>query len=523
MDWWATFFKVRRTVFVFISITSLLWAIVLSVYIAREWKDVIWAQRALVLAIIGANGLTAIMMYLMAVVVFRAWLDLTRVVFLLLLHIGSALMFTLFGSNFSCDTFKTKAICKRVDLAFVIGSWVMTGLLLGYIPYLLIMIRVPRPTPQITPNPLLHTPPMSRRSSVASVNSTTRLIRQDSTESFYTTPTSFRTSSARRVARYSSYAGFIPNRQASPPVRTGGPYGTKDSPRSPSSSNLPFRSVSVTPPTPNGSNYTPASLQTAEAMARNSSRSSPRPLPEPPVFFNPFADPVSRQTTPQSAYSQMSFNTITKPPSHAGPHSYLEQWPPLLPLPTAAASTRSSTSTLLPTVATMVPVWSSYERRWVYSSNDRPMSGQPNMVTTGSTLRAHTTTPHSIHSVAPSMHLHPSMTHGPPSPVHTRAHSDPFPYRPSTAAPTQATRIDPDAPLPNPFGPLVGTSEVRRFGSVPSAQFYTGQGGTYARNTRNAAHLAGALGRTPPRAEAAVADREQWRQLGYTAATGRQV
>lgn len=53
-------------------------------------------------------------------------------------------MFTLFGSNFSCDTWsgylllqsrvvtyryiETKTECKRVDLAFVVGSWVMTGL-----------------------------------------------------------------------------------------------------------------------------------------------------------------------------------------------------------------------------------------------------------------------------------------------------------------------------------------------------------------------------------------------------------
>ena len=81
------------------------------------------------------------------------------------------------------------------------------------------------------------------------------------------------------------------------------------------------------------------------------------------------------------------------------------------------------------------------------------------------------------------------------------------------------TYIDPDAPLPNPF-PLVGSTEVRRFGSVPSAQFYAGQGGTY-RHARNASHLAGALGRTPPRVEAAVTDREQWKQLVFIAASGR--
>ncbi|KAI0686732.1 hypothetical protein BC835DRAFT_1378881 [Cytidiella melzeri] len=518
MNWWTVFFRVRKTVFFFISITSLLWATVLSAYIARLWTHLLWSQRTLVLAIIGANVFTAIMMYLMAVVVFRVWMDLARVFFLLLIHIASALMFTLFGSNLSCATFDTQKICKHVDLAFVIGSWVMTGLLLGYIPYLLIMLRVPRPIPKITHNPLLDTPPMSRRSSVSSfgsVSSTTRLIRSDSAYSSYTTLPDTRKTVAQRSFGYPTAS--TPARRGPPPIYTNGSNRAVDTPPA---NNL-IRSVSVTPPTPRATTNIPmpGSLQTAEALSQSSRNSTPRPLPTPPLFTNPFLDPLSRTGTPQTAFSQMSFNTsTTSPPRHSRANSNLDQWPPLVAYPTTAASATNASSA--PRSSDVVPVWSPYEGRWVYSSSpERPRSGRPNLVLAGSTLRDHTKTPHSIHSVAASMHMHhlpDPISHTPPAPVvHARARSDPI-YRPATVAPGG---INPDDPLPNPF-PLVSATEVRRFGSVPSAQFYVGQGGTY-NNVRNAAHLAGALGRTPPRSEVAVADSERWKQLVFTAATGR--
>jgi len=229
----------------------------------------------------------------------------------------------------------------------------------------------------------------------------------------------------------------------------------------------------------------------------------------------------------------MSFTTSsTTQPSHSRANSTLNHWPPLVSLPTAAASTRNTSNTLSPPNNMTAPVWSPYEGRWVYSSTpDRLMGSPANIVQAGSALREHTDTPYSIHSVAASMHMHIPDTlspgHMPPAPVHARASSDPI-YRPSTVAPhtgahtRSGSAIDPDAPLPNPF-PLVASAEVRRFGSVPSGQFYTGHGGTY--NQRNATHLAGALGRTPPRAEIAVAaaDPVQWKRLVFTAATGRVV
>jgi len=521
MEWWNVFFKARRAVFIFISIASLGWAIVLSVYLARMWSHLILAQRIMVLAIIGANAFTAVLLYLMAVVIFRVWLDLARVVFLLLIHVASAVMLTLFGSNFSCDTFKTKAICKHIDLAFVVGSWVMTGLLLGYIPYLLIMIRVPRPIPQITRNLLLDSPTMSRPSSISSfgsISSTTRLLRAESVQSNYSTHSTRAPPKKLFIANdpFTALPGRGPSR-----VRRGASYGAMGSPGGPPPITPRSRAVSVTPPTPEAiMRPAPASLQTAQALAQSSMRTSPRPLPTPPVFINPFLDPLSRHNTPNTAFSQSTFVTApdTNGRSHSRGYSDLEQYPPLVPLPNAATSSRSQTPTLGPG-GNVIPTWSPYEGRWTYSSYpERPMTGHIQQNIAGSTIRQHTATPHSIHSVTPSMHFHDSIAHASPAQAHTRASSDPI-YRPATVAPD--TYIDPDAPLPNPF-PLVSSIEVRRFGSVPSAQFYTGQGGTY-RSARNAAHLAAAMGRTPPRSEGATMDPKQWQQLVFTAATGRTV
>ncbi|PSR94094.1 hypothetical protein PHLCEN_2v4522 [Hermanssonia centrifuga] len=95
MEWWSVFFNIRKLIFAFIAVTSLLWAIAVSVYISREWHHFMIFQRILVLAVIGINGFSTLLLYLMylaaphrIVVVFRVWLDLARMLFLLLIHAG---------------------------------------------------------------------------------------------------------------------------------------------------------------------------------------------------------------------------------------------------------------------------------------------------------------------------------------------------------------------------------------------------------------------------------------------------
>lgn len=362
------------------------------------------------------------------------------------------------------------------------------------------MLRMPHPTPKVTPNLLLDTPPVSRRastSSFGSVTSKTGLLRND------TVKTSYRTQSSRTVPKRLFIANTSPV-SAAPQVEQWNERGFEASVSVTASNGVPGTPpspASIYPATPRAAmSPAPAALQPARSVSRGATqRQSPRPLPQPPLL-NPFLDPLPRQTTPASAFSQFTFST-TK--------TYgLERYAPLDPLQTGVSSSGRATPSFA--VSNNVPIYSPYDGKWLYPAH-HASNLQPAIVT-GPHLRTHTTTPHSIHSVTPSMHIFESHL---PAPIHARASSDPV-WRPQTAAPTY---IDPNAPLPNPF-PLVGSSDVRRFGSVPSAQFYTGQGGTY-RHARNASHLAGALGQTPPRLEAAVMSREQWKQLVFTAATGR--
>ncbi|KAH9934648.1 uncharacterized protein B0H18DRAFT_482998 [Fomitopsis serialis] len=88
MSWWSVFRTARRAVFGVISIISLLWAILLSVYLAREWKHAVEAQRVIVLLMICMNTVFSVLLYLMIVVVFQIWLDFARTVFLFAVHCG---------------------------------------------------------------------------------------------------------------------------------------------------------------------------------------------------------------------------------------------------------------------------------------------------------------------------------------------------------------------------------------------------------------------------------------------------
>lgn len=381
---------------------------------------------------------------------------------------------------------------------------------LGYIPYLLIMLRIPQPLAKVIPNPLLDTPHMSRRSSTSSfgsVTSATGLLRADTARSIYAT----KTVPKKLFLADSALIGAM-----SPRSLRSGNYGAMGTPRG---LTLPSSPVSIYPGTPKfASPPTPLSLHTGQMFTEsNRRRQASMGLEEPPLP-NPFADPLSQYNTPVAGLSQFLIGTDASPDRPTNCPT-LQTYSLNAPSHSSARSSRNSSTIPTRPASDAQPLYSYHDGEWIYRSDSVPSntSLRPGVVAVGPVLRQHTATPLSIHSVAPSMHLY---TYSQPLPaaVHARAGSDPI-WRPRTAAPT--TYIDPNAPLPNPF-PMVGSADVRRFASVPSAQFYAGQdpSGAY-RHARNASHLAGALGRAPPRAEAAVMDREQWKQLVFTAATGR--
>ena len=385
---------------------------------------------------------------------------------------------------------------------------------------LLIMSRVPRPKPKITPNLLLDDPEKLRYSTAASlrtVDSATGLLRKDSTSSFgdtpYTPPT--RTRSAQRTYRVTNGMPDTPATARMPPETSPssayGAIGTSARP--------------AAPPLP--------PIQTSFSQARRKSslyQQPPRPLP----LSNPFKDSLPTNSLPNSAISSLTFSadqtvTYSTWTTGMGPSRY----EPVPPLPSgintsATIRTPMSYPGSAPEVAddrkltdSPTSIYSLYDTKSleypsanIIPSQNAAQYGTPTPVwSAGASLRTHTSTPHSIHSVAPSMHLTHDLKPSMPPPAHMADGTD-LVWRPYTADPH--LHNDP----PNHFG-MASNADVRRLSMVPQAQYQrSGHGGTYVA-TRNAQHLAGAMGQMPPRSQTAVTDKEQWRQLVMKAATGR--
>ncbi|KAH9857014.1 hypothetical protein C2E23DRAFT_934271 [Lenzites betulinus] len=519
MEWWTLFRRIRIIIFAFISIVSIAFAAILSVYLSKEWIHFSTLQRAIVLAMIGVNTLTSLLLYLMAVVVFRMWKELLRVLFLLAIHIGAAVPFTLFGFSFSCAIFNPGATCKIVNLTFLSSAWSITGLLLGYTVYLCIMSRVPHPAPLVTLNDLLDTPPVSRATSVVSAHSATRLLSQSaqSTLARPASPASMYSQESTRprtVPKRLFVANSTPRSSTQTTVsRTEelqrapsyGATGTETREIEPSILHSRFSTStmgsthSVAPALPRSlfSLRVPHSEHLFRRPSAPAAPSVPRPpvekmpqrIPPRPLLLNPFSDPLSRHGTPETAFSGYSYTSAPAnmnvggyavPPPFPGPYgqgpaaygSYLSPYasPSLYSAPQFDRSSTPQTIYTVTGPAQVLPGPPGYAYLAPYAVH---YAGAP--------TRTHAATPSasSIHSMSPSIHFHPTgpapahpasltpahpanETRAPPA-VHLRSASDPV-VRTYSADPRVGGRGDGDVMLPNPYA---AGAEIRRYGSVP--------------------------------------------------------
>ncbi|KAI0665121.1 hypothetical protein C8Q70DRAFT_1049290 [Cubamyces menziesii] len=337
MDWWSLFRTVRRVIFALIAIASIIWSVLLSLYLSKEWVHFDTLQRAIVLTLIGVNALTSVLLYLMIVVVFCMWRELLRMLFLLAIHIAPAVLLTLFGSSFSCVIFDTKATCKAVNLAIFSVAWSITGLLLVYTLYLCVMSRVPRPFPLITPNELLDTSSLRRASSLCSVESTTYLLPRTNT-----TSPARPTSPASVYSYHSSHARTVPKRlfvvnagvglpregpppstQQSIPINLGPSYSAtamQERALEPNALRSRFSLstvesaettlIPVEPMSPLKKLMSLRALRIDLPSQRTSvaTRVTQNDPPQPPLLgADPFVEPFSRHGTPETARSGASF------------------------------------------------------------------------------------------------------------------------------------------------------------------------------------------------------------------------
>ncbi|KAI0082739.1 hypothetical protein K474DRAFT_19501 [Panus rudis PR-1116 ss-1] len=528
MECWYFFRKFRKAVFGFITLASLLWATVLAVFLVQEWATFSILQRSIVISMIAVNVVTAIMQYLMLVMYFKILVDFVRIMFLLSIHIATSVLFTLFGSSRSCVLFGSKEVCKDFDIGFFVAAWAITGLLLTYTFGLCLMLRVPFPVPLVTPNLLLD----SRRSSLASVTSSSALLNKHDLEASTLTVLNVPLSTPQELGRTrpgvqrrlivvngspSSLLGSPLSRPPSHalPERT---YGTMESSdfetRAPSPAVVSLRSAGA------ATSIRQHSLRSQDSRSFSGRRSSQHPvLP----LLNPFMDPLCRNGTPDSMYSALTFGSSSSAsmqlsgttlggstPDHK--HKY--------PLSTASADAVVTERPKTPESPSSI--YSLYSDRGPIVPYDPREGMRKKSLYVPS--RSYTSSPHSFHSVAPSVHFQDTR---PPPAVHLRAYSDPI-YRPYTAGPRF---YHPEAGT-NTFA-VTGGTDVRRFASM-GHDSGVGKGVTQA-SARNFRHLQGALGYTPPRAALgpygqydqnttyapAVVSKEQWRQLVVAAATSR--
>lgn len=125
------FKKLRVITFACMIVISLAWVSLLCVYLYMRWDISPIAQRDLVLVLILVNTFTIIMLPILILIPFRAWLDAARTLFLIFAHTGCAIGFALIVAHPICPS-GDDGVCNMMNIYILMGSWVMPALLFAY-------------------------------------------------------------------------------------------------------------------------------------------------------------------------------------------------------------------------------------------------------------------------------------------------------------------------------------------------------------------------------------------------------
>ncbi|KAI0950512.1 hypothetical protein AcV7_008953 [Taiwanofungus camphoratus] len=490
MEWWSFFRTVRKAVFAVISVVSLLWAVLLSVYIAREWKHAMSIQRVIILVTIAVNGFTSLLLYLMLVVVFRIWPELARTIFLFAIHVGTAVPLTLFVSKFSCTAFNSFDSCHAVNVIFLICAWTIVTLFATYVVFLCLTTRVALPDSSATAK-------FTRRASSLSY-SATDLDKSDVEQNAEPSSPVSVVSQCERLQAVPARLVVVTARVVSPPPRQSSRAATGlfNTPSLLATTgylpDLPYRSSSLTavprlasPPPSYASQYSyrrtedfPSEGTMYLYSASPQTRGPPRPF-----LLNPLImDSQPRHGSPDSMRSISSVSSyytdsqnghtagINPPPpatiandaghkrSFSSGSASLAELPPQLRPGTPAISAMRTGSLLSDSYSNSASM---------YCSRHAVASDVISIVRPPRSLTASPISIHSVHSVAPSLHYSEESEGAkwkPQSPV--QANGSPPSRQHSAGAgltrqPTVAIR------LPNPHE-TAGAAELKRYASMLS-------------------------------------------------------
>ncbi|KAI0093537.1 hypothetical protein BDY19DRAFT_917465 [Irpex rosettiformis] len=129
-----TFMKLRMFAFCCIMLASLVWLILLNLDLFLRWDVSDPAQRSFVIVFILIDALTVVMLPVLLIVEFRAWLESARMLALVLAHFSAAISYTVVDQKFECphSTPDDDGVCELIDLYILLASWVIPALLLAY-------------------------------------------------------------------------------------------------------------------------------------------------------------------------------------------------------------------------------------------------------------------------------------------------------------------------------------------------------------------------------------------------------
>ncbi|KAJ7046663.1 hypothetical protein C8F04DRAFT_1061288 [Mycena alexandri] len=138
------FLKARAIAFSIIMLTSLLWIVLLSVYVFLEWDNSDATEHPIIAVMLLADTLTIIMLLVLLILPFREWLDAARLLLLMLAHTGVAGVFSFWNPKFRCQwpisTPDSVGVCRLLNLYILVASWVIPVLLIIYASGLAIAI-----------------------------------------------------------------------------------------------------------------------------------------------------------------------------------------------------------------------------------------------------------------------------------------------------------------------------------------------------------------------------------------------
>ncbi|KAF8078058.1 hypothetical protein FPV67DRAFT_1463951 [Lyophyllum atratum] len=142
MQFSTVFLKARAIALGCLSLACLLWAILLCIVLFSQWEVLDVSERSLILIMLVTHTISAVMLLILLIVAFRPWLDAARIMFLLMVHIGTAGAFAYWYPRFKCVSQDPdqEGVCKLIIAYILIASWLIPVLFLVYGSGLALMV-----------------------------------------------------------------------------------------------------------------------------------------------------------------------------------------------------------------------------------------------------------------------------------------------------------------------------------------------------------------------------------------------